>query len=78
MRDLALLLRTCQPQWHTAAPRRKQPVLPPGKRECTSCLSVKDQGEFYHTSRLRKDGTRPRKSVCKACEVLRVVESRRG
>jgi hypothetical protein len=78
VRDLALLLRTCQPQWHAVAARRKQPSLPAGKRECTRCKAVKDEGEFYQTSRLRKDGTRPRKSVCKPCEVLRVVESRRG
>lgn len=78
MRDLALLLRTCQPQWHNWPPRRQQPALPAGKRECTRCLSVKDEGEFYQTSRLRKDGTRALKSVCKQCEVLRVVESRRG
>lgn len=78
MRDLALLLRTCQPQWHNQPPRRQQPVLPTGKRQCTRCRSVKDEGEFYPSGWVRKDGTKSRRSLCKPCEVLRVVENRRG
>jgi hypothetical protein len=77
MRDLALLLRSCSPQWHTSAPRHQRPA-PPGKRECTRCNTVKDEGEFYRINRLRKDGTFPLRSMCKKCEVIRVVERRRG
>lgn len=78
MKDLALILRTCNPQWHNQPPRRQQPVLPAGKRECTRCKAVKDEGEFSPAGYVRKDGTKTLRSMCKSCEVLRVVESRRG
>jgi hypothetical protein len=73
MNDLArILIGRCNPQWGYAEPRRKNPDC------CVRCGIPRTPENFYTTSRPRKDGTLPLKSICKRCEVRRVVERRRA
>lgn len=36
-------------------------------KKCTKCLEVKDENEFYKSSKIRKDGTQCVRAICKFC-----------
>lgn len=78
MRDLVLLLRNCRPVWPGAKPQPPKRKAIAGHKCCNSCEQDKPESEFYITSRMRKDGSTPVRSICKRCEIKRVTENRRG
>jgi hypothetical protein len=43
------------------------------EQECRKCGKTKPMSQFYPAPYTRKDGVRPRKTICKSCTIKRVV-----
>lgn len=58
--------------------RNLRPSPSSDERYCTACDCVKPLTEFYKNGRRTRSGAEGRSYRCKACDIRRIKESRRG
>lgn len=54
------------------------PSAPTAERYCKGCDCVKPLTEFYPNGRRTRSGAEGRSYRCKACDIQRIKDSRRG